>query len=53
LRAPRKRIEKCRCAAEAIASRVGNVVQEVKVNREIADYLTQPGDTGNLEHLKR
>jgi hypothetical protein len=37
LRAPRKRIEKIRCAAEAIASRVGNVADEVKVVAEIAD----------------
>jgi hypothetical protein len=37
LRAPRKRIEKTERAAEAIASRVGNVADEVKLAGEIAD----------------
>jgi len=37
LRAPRKRIEKTGRAAQAIATRVGNVTDEVKFVGEIAD----------------
>jgi hypothetical protein len=52
LRAPRKRIEKTGRAAEAIASRVGNGADEVKVERKKADYLTQPESTGNTRRLE-
>jgi hypothetical protein len=48
LRAPRKRIEKTGRAAQAIASRVGNRTDEVKVDCAIADHLTEPQATGNL-----
>jgi predicted RNA-binding protein YlqC (UPF0109 family) len=37
LRAPRKRIEKTGRTAEAIATRVGNAADEVKLVAEIAD----------------
>jgi hypothetical protein len=43
LRAPRKRIEKTGRAPEAIATRVGNGADEVKVDREKADQLDRAG----------
>jgi hypothetical protein len=39
LRAPRKRIAKTGRATEAIATRVGNGTDEVKVDREKAEEL--------------
>jgi len=54
LRAPRKRIEKTGRAAEAIASRVGNRADEVKVDREKAEELDsadnerQPRNPGTM-----
>jgi hypothetical protein len=53
LRAPRKRIEKTGRAAEAIPTRVGNGADEVKVDREKADHLTEPTTNGNLEDPER
>jgi hypothetical protein len=44
LRAPRKRIEKTGRAAEAIATRVGNGTDEVKLDREKADQLDRTDD---------
>jgi hypothetical protein len=45
-------MRKLGCAAKAIATRVGNDPDKVKVERKSADDLTAPDHTGNLGTLR-